>query len=113
MTTHEPDNNDEALRKVLKEWRTDTSPPPQFQEAVWRRIERTRAPTVPSAWAVISHWVGTILPRPALAASYVALLAAIGLLAGWTQARQEIARVHDELGLRYVRVLDPYRAPRQ
>jgi hypothetical protein len=113
MTTNEPDNNDEALRKFLKEWRADTSLPPQFQEGVWRRIERTRAPTVPSAWAVISHWVGTILPRPALAASYVALLAAIGLIAGWTQAREETARVHGELGQRYVHVLDPYQTPRQ
>jgi hypothetical protein len=53
-----------------------------------------------------------MLPRPALAASYVALLLAVGVSAGWAQARQETARVRDELGQRYVRVLDPYQAPR-
>jgi hypothetical protein len=29
---------------------------------------------------------------------------------GWTQARQETARVKGELGDRYIRVLDPYQA---
>ena len=51
--------------------------------------------------------------RPVLAASYVAVLLSIGVTAGWAQARQETARVHDELGQRYVRALDPYQAPRQ
>jgi hypothetical protein len=53
------------------------------------------------------------LPRPALAASYVAILLAIGVTAGWTQARHETARVKGELGQRYIRVLDPYQAPRE
>ena len=112
----EPGNHDEALRKVLKEWRTDATLPPRFQEAVWRRIEHaepTSAPTMPSAWAVIAHWIGTMLPRPALAASYVAVLLVIGVTAGWTQGRAETERVKGELGERYVRVLDPYQTPRQ
>ena len=119
MKTNDPINHDEPLRKVLKEWRCDAPLPPRFQEQVWQRIERAHegalasATPSPSVWAVISHWIGTALPRPALAASYVALLLVVGVTAGWAQARQETARVKDELGQRYVRVLDPYQAPRQ
>jgi len=113
MKTNEPSNHDEALRKVLKEWRTDASLPPRFQEGVWRRIEREQAPVAPSVWAVIAHWIGTVLPRPALAATYLATLLAIGVTVGWAQGHQQTARVKDELSQRYVRVLDPYLAPRQ
>jgi len=109
----DPVNHDEALSKLLKEWRSEAAVPPRFQESVWRRIERTQAPLAPSAWAVIAHWIGTVLPRPALAASYIAVLLTIGVAAGWAQARQETARVKGQLGERYVRVLDPYQAPRQ
>ena len=116
MKTNEPGNHDEALRKVLKEWRTNAALPPGFQEAVWRRIERADsapAQTAPSVWTVIAHCIGTVLPRPALATAYVAVLLAVGVTAGWAQARQETARVKGELGERYVRVLNPYQTPRQ
>lgn len=115
MKANETGNHDEALRKVLKEWRTDAALPPRFQEAVWRRIEQaghSSSTSAPSAWAVIAHWIGTMLPRPALAASYVAILLAIGVTAGWAQAQQETAQVKTDLADRYVRVLDPYQAPR-
>ena len=113
MKTNEPSNHDEALGKVLKEWRTDASLPPRLQEGVWRRIARVQAPAAPPVWAVIAHWIGTVLPRPALATAYVAVLLAVGVTAGWAQARQENARVKGELGERYVRVLDPYQTPRR
>jgi hypothetical protein len=107
------DPNDEALRKVLKEWRTDAPLPPRFQEGVWRRIERTQVTTTHSVWKVIAHWIGTVLPRPVLAASYVAILLAVGVTAGWAQAHQETARVKGELAQRYVSTLDPYQSPRR
>jgi hypothetical protein len=110
MKTNEPDN---ALRKVLKEWRTDAALPPRFQENVWQRIERTQASASPSMWDVVARWIGTMLPRPALAVSYVTLLLVIGGTAGWTQAHQTNARVKSELGARYVQELDPYQAARQ
>jgi hypothetical protein len=113
MKITQPDDGDEGLRKVLKGWRTTTPLPPQFQESVWRRIENTKAQAAPSVGAVIAHWIGTVTQSPVLAASYVTLLFAIGLTAGWTQGRQETARVHNELGQEYVRVLDPYQAPRK
>ena len=113
MKTSEPGDQSDPLRKLLKEWRTDAPLPPRFQETVWQRIERLQAPATPSVWAAIAHWVGAVLPRPVLAVSYVAVLLTVGVTAGWAQARQETARVHDELGQRYVHVLDPYQAPRQ
>jgi phage-related minor tail protein len=116
MKTNEPGHRDDALRKLLKEWRTDASLPTRFQESVWQRIQRgdqADAPVALSVWSGIARWISRMLPRPALAASYVAVLLAVGVTAGWAQARQETARVNDELGLRYVRVLDPYLAPRK
>ena len=112
MKTNQPGNHDDPLHKVLQEWRADTSLPTGFQEQVWRRIERAQASAAPSVWAAVSNWIATVLPRPALAATYVAVLLAIGVTAGWTQAHQETHHVRDELGQRYVRVLDPYLAPR-
>jgi len=113
MNANEPGQHDDALRKLLQEWHADAPLPPRFQDAVWRRIERAQAPAASSGWDVIAHWIGTMLPRPALAASYIAILLTLGATAGWTQARQETARVKGELGERYIRVLDPYQVPRR
>src|SRR5947208_17083403 len=101
MKTNEPGNHDEALRKVLKEWRTEVPLSPRFQEAVWRRIELAEpvpAPTAPSVWTFIAHWLGMVLPRPALATHYLAFLLPVGVTAGWAQDRQQSARVKRELG---------------
>ena len=110
MKRERPSEGHEPVRKLLRDWKVTTRLPPGFQEGVWRRIERAQAaqPSVPSAWALIAHWIGTALPRPALATSYVAVLVAIGVTLGWAQARQETARLKDELGQRYVRVLNPF-----
>ena len=113
MKTNKPGNHDDALRKVLKEWRPDVALPPRFQESVWQCIERTQASTTPSVWVVVAHWIGTMLPRPAMAAAYVAILLVVGATAGWTQAHQTNIRVNNELGARYVQQLDPYQAVRQ
>ena len=114
MKSDKPEG-EEAFRNLLKEWRTDAALPPRFQEQVWRRIERLQpqTPGMPSFWNAFAHWISAALSRPALAGSYIAMLLAIGISAGWSQARQETARVKDELGQRYVRVLDPYLTPRQ
>jgi hypothetical protein len=113
MSTNEPGKQDEALGRLLQEWRANAPLPAQFRQAVWRRVDQAPAPAAPSVWtAVITHWVGTALPRPALAASYLAILLTLGVTAGWTRARQETARVKGELGERYLRVLDPYAVPR-
>jgi hypothetical protein len=113
MNTDQPNDRDEALGRLLKEWRTETSLPPRFQEQVWRRIERAETPTPQSLRLLIAHFIGAVLPRPALAASYVAVLLVVGVTAGWAQAHQATTHVRDELSQRYVRVLDPYLAPRE
>lgn len=113
MKNTEPEKHDLSLHKVLKEWRIDGPLPSRFQEAVWQRIECREVQGGPSGWGVIVRWIGAVLPRPALAASYLSILLAIGLTAGWAQGRQETARIKSELGERYIRVLDPYQAPRQ
>jgi hypothetical protein len=113
MKTNEPDNRDDALHRVLKEWRTDAALPPRFQESVWRRIERTQASAAPSMWGAVARWIGTLLPRPAMAAAYVMVLLVAGATVGWTQAHHTNARIKSELGERYVHELDPYQAPRQ
>jgi anti-sigma-K factor RskA len=113
MKNNEPGNHDDALRNVLTEWRTDASLPPRFQEAVWRRIEqaeRTPATTsTPSVWAVVANWIETVLPRPAIAASCLVVLLAIGAATGWAQARHKTNRVGDQLSVSYIRSVDPYR----
>src|SRR5438874_1623792 len=98
MKNKDPNNSDEGLCKLLKEWRCDATLPPRFQEAVWQRIERAAgttqlAPISVGAWSVVAHWIGTMLPRPALATAYVAILLVVGVSAGWTQGRQETSRI--------------------
>ena len=111
MKTNEPDKPD-ALRKVLQTWRADVALPPQFQVDVWRRIERAEALGIPSVWSALARWIGTLLPRPALAVAYITVLVVVGTTVGWTQAHQTNARVKSELGERYVHELDPYQTPR-
>ncbi len=107
--------NDEKLGTLLKEWRADASLPTRFQEAVWRRIERAdvrSTPAVSAVWDIVSRWIGSMLPRPALATAYVTVLLAIGITAGWAQARHETSRVSDQLSMRYIQSVDPYQASR-
>jgi len=112
MNTNEPGSDDETLRKLLKEWRSETSLPPRFQESVWRRVERAQSPVPPSLWLVIVHWIGAVLPRPALAVSYMVVLLTGGATFGWAHARQETTHIMDNLSQRYVRVVNPYQTPR-
>ena len=109
----DPGNNDEKLSGLLQEWRTEVSLPPRFQEGVWQRIERAETPTKLSGWPAIVRWIGQVLPRPALAASYIVILFTFGLTAGWAEARHTTSHVKNELGDRYVQSLDPYQTPRK
>lgn len=115
MKNSEPNKDDERLSKLLHEWKAESSLPPRFHEGVWRQIEASSASSAatPSLRSRFAHWMSTLLPRPAMATAYVAVLIVVGATAGWTQAHQTNARVKGELGERYVRVLDPYLTPRQ
>lgn len=111
MKTDNSNENDTSLRALLQEWKPEASLPPRFQEQVWRRIERAEAAPVSSVSlaAVFANWLTNLLPRPALATAYLALLLSIGASAGWSKARQETARVAGELSARYAQAVDPYR----
>ncbi len=111
MKTNKP-NDDAPLDALLQEWKVKSSLPPRFDEQVWRRIERAETAPVPSVSlaTVFANWIATMLPRPALATAYVAVLLAIGAGVGWSQARQETARVSSDLSARYVQAVDPYQA---
>ena len=107
--------NDSSLRALLQEWKPEASLPPRFQEQVWQRIERAEAAPEPliSLAAVFANWLTNLLTRPALATAYVAVLLVIGASAGWSQARQETARVTGELSARYAQEVDPYQTTPQ
>jgi len=115
MRIDNSNRNTPPLRALLKEWKQEASLPPRFQEQVWRRIERAEAAPVPSFWLtkVFANCLTNLLPRPALATAYVALLLAIGASVGWSQARQETARVTGELSARYAEEVDPYQTTPQ
>jgi hypothetical protein len=110
MKPDQKPERDEQLSKLLREWQPATSLPPRFQEAVWRRIERTEAKL--SFWHIITHWIETSFRRPALAVSYVALLLFVGLSAGYWQARNASTRTLAQMRTAYVQSVDPYQAPR-
>ncbi len=103
---------DTRLLALLRECKVTATLPPRFQEGVWRRIaRREEQPSVLFTLQTrFGHWINTMLPRPALAVSYVAVLLVVGASVGWAQARQEKARVNGELSLRYVQSVDPYQA---
>lgn len=112
MKTNNPHGDDAPLDALLQEWKPKPSLPPRFQEQVWRRIERAEtspAPTVTLA-QLFAAWLANKLPRPALATAYVMALLVVGATVGWSQARQETARVTTELGARYAQAVDPYQS---
>lgn len=114
MKTNPPNDNDPALRALLKGWQPDNSLPPGFQAQVWQRIERaeSKADLPALAWDRLLDWVAAMLPRPALAVAYVTVLLVVGATVGWNQARQETTRVTSELNARYAQAVDPYQPTR-
>ena len=94
--------------RMLREWEIKETLPPRFQERVWQRIAREEAKGIESVWVLARRRFAQLLVRPALAGSYLAVLLLAGLLAGYWQARVEQARTLEQLGSRYVQMLDPY-----
>jgi len=98
----------ENLDRTLREWEIHESLPPRFQERVWQRIAREEAPTSVSPWTLFSNWLSQFLARPSLAVSYLVLLLFTGLVAGYWQAHVEQTQTLEQLGWRYVWMMDPY-----
>lgn len=112
MKTNHPNGDEAPLKALLQEWQPKPSLPPRFQEQVWRRIERAETSPAPTATLaqLFAAWLANKLPRPALATAYVMALLVVGATVGWSQARQETARVTTELGARYAQAVDPYQS---
>jgi hypothetical protein len=113
MNPERPNEDPEAVRRVLREWKVTSQLPPRFVEDVWRRIEKAEpaAPpaSIPTLWAVLRIRVAAMLPRPAFAISYVSVLLLAGLFAGYWHARIETTSWDKALASRYVEAVDPFR----
>ncbi|HZR18113.1 MAG TPA: hypothetical protein VFE51_12530 [Verrucomicrobiae bacterium] len=106
MKAQPSNESDQALSRVLHEWKVQTPLPPRFEEGVWLGIARRQARR--PAWRLIWERLGAAIARPALATSYLAVLLLAGLVVGYWQARAANARAEAQLSARYVQVVDPY-----
>ena len=102
---------DPALRAKLKQWKIEAPLPPRFEEQVWQRIARRERQVSTTWFSIFIQRVGEALVKPAPAASYLSVLLALGLLAGYRQARIANTHAAEELSARYVQMLDPYQMP--
>ena len=112
MKPARPNEDQETVRRVLREWKVISPLPPRFVENVWRRIEKAEpaAPLVsnPTLWVVLKTWLALTLPRPAFAISYVSVLLVAGLFAGYWHSRVEATSWDRALASRYVEAVDPF-----
>jgi hypothetical protein len=111
MKTKRPIDGLDPVRKLMQEWKVTASLPPRFNEGVWRRIQRADSGAEVSLWSRVTDWLAEVLPRPAVAVSYVTVLLALGIASGYWQARKHAAQLDHELGARYVQSVDPYQKP--
>ena len=108
-----PFENDESLRKLLSEWRVETTVAPRFQDRVWERIATAeRQKSSQNFWMIVWIWVANKLTRPAFATTCLAIFFLIGAGAGFEQGKSKSAKVNSDLKTRYVQMVDPYKAPR-
>jgi hypothetical protein len=94
-------NNHDPLSRVLKTWKHDPAPSPDFNKAVWARIDAPEQAPTPSFLAQLLHF-----PRQLpLAASFAVLLAGLaGTGAALTLNHGQSA---DRMAAAYVRSIDP------
>lgn len=102
------EENQNALKPLLDAWRISESLPPRFGERVWQRIALEEDTTRGSLYSWLAVWVARQLARPAFAVAYLALLLAAGLGAGYWHGQSERNQIAQQLGVRYVRMMDPY-----
>jgi len=102
--------NDESLRKVLRQWAVDAPLPPRFQEQVWRRIARAEAKPEQGFWTNLAKQVEALVPRPRFALAYLSVFLVLGVTAGAVAAQLKTSKLDSELSQRYVQSIDPYKA---
>jgi hypothetical protein len=104
MITNSPMPDEAKLRALLRESRPAPDLPPGFQDAVWRRIERTEAPAAarPAAdW--LDHLAAWFL-RPGRAFATAAVMLVLGLSLGIAQGA---SRGKDLAKARYLDSVSP------
>lgn len=106
-------DNDAGLEVLLQTWKVQQALPPRFHERVWQRLalEPSVGPKV--LWLAAVQWLSGALARPSLAVSYLAVLLAAGIAAGYWRGRSDSAHITDQLGSRYVRLIDAYETARR
>lgn len=93
--------DDAKLRALVRESRSAPELPPGFQNAVWKRIERTEAATQSHWLAMLAGWMF----RPRFAAASLAAVMLLGLALGtFTSARAERA----DSQARYIASVNPF-----
>ncbi|HWD18303.1 MAG TPA: hypothetical protein VHB20_03415 [Verrucomicrobiae bacterium] len=97
--------DDKVLHKELARWKAGPPLPPRFQENVWRRIEQAEAARPGPWWR---GWLEEVFARRAVALSYMTILLALGLGAGYWHGRAEQRLTQAQLAERYVRTVAPY-----
>ncbi len=96
-------DHDSQLSSVLKTWKHDPAPAPDFAKTIWSRIDRDtsdQAPA-PSFFAQLLHFPG----RLPLAASFAVLLA--GLAGTGAALTLNHGQSTDRMAAAYVRSIDP------
>jgi hypothetical protein len=102
---------DVALRRTLQEWKVADSVPPRFGERVWHRIALEQSTDPVGLLRAFLRRFGEVMVRPTAAAIYLAVLLLSGIAVGYRQAHITNLHTSEELGSRYVRMMDPYQMP--
>lgn len=112
MKPERPNEDQEPVRRILRDWNVTSPLPPRFAERVWQQIERAErgavSPPGPTVWAWLKAWVSATLPRPAFAVVYVSVLLFAGLAAGYWQASLDTRNWETTLARRYMQAVDPF-----
>ena len=101
---------DPLLESALRDWEVKQPLPPRFEQQVWCRIQRAEAEVPSAIGSLVWLWIAHVFTRRSVAVSYLAILLACGLLAGYWQARAEKERSAESLSARYVQMVDPYQS---
>ena len=110
MDLPKPNGPERELGKVLRDWEVREPLPPRFGERVWQRIAREEAQGVPNIWRLLADWLNGVMSRPSRAVSYLTVLLLAGVLAGYWHARQDNTRALENLGARYVQMMEPFQS---
>lgn len=94
-------NDHDPLSRVLKSWKHDPAPSPDFAKTVWARIDAAEPAPAPSFFAQLLHF-----PRQLpIAASFAVILAVLaGTGAGLALNHGQST---DRMAAAYVRSIDP------